>query len=139
MGIFFCHKIFRLDVPGEHVKPVYLAAMRLKMDRAAAECAKFLASHLDLGSCLEIRSAPGVTTNSKKTKSNASSDVDEAKPKERKSSKELNKNGVVENGQAGATGTGAVEENGTENGVAGNGDAKENGENANDVDLVIIC
>ena len=109
------------------------------MDRAAAECAKFLASHLDLGSCLEIRSAPGVTTNSKKTKSNASSDVDEAKPKERKSSKELNKNGVVENGKTGATGTGAVEENGTENGVAGNGDAKENGENANDVDLVIIC
>ena len=50
---------FRLDVPGEHVKPVYLAAMRLKMDRAAAECARFLASHLDLGSCLEIRSAPG--------------------------------------------------------------------------------
>ncbi len=111
--------------------------MRLKMDRAAAECAKFLASHLDLGSCLEIRSAPGVTTNSKKTKSNASSDVDEAKPKERKSSKELNKNGVVENGKAGSTG--AVEENGTENGVGENGDTAKNGESTNDVDLVIVC
>ncbi len=110
------------------------------MDRAAAECARFLASHLDLGSCLEIRSAPGVTTNSKKAKSNASSDVDEAKPKERKSSKELNKNGVIENGKAGAgaTGNGAVEENVTENGVAGNGEAKENGDETNkDVDLVI--
>lgn len=38
----------RLDVPGDHVKPVYLAAIRLRMDRAAAECAKFLANHLDL-------------------------------------------------------------------------------------------
>jgi hypothetical protein len=57
LNLFFQN--FRLDVPGEHVKPVYLAAMRLKMDRAAAECARFLASHLDLGSCLEIRSAPG--------------------------------------------------------------------------------
>ena len=82
---------FRLDVPGEHVKPVYLAALRLKMDRVAAECARFLASHLDLGSCLEIRSTPGVTN--KMGKNKPENEETKSKTKERKSSKDSNKNG----------------------------------------------
>ena len=132
---------FRLDVPGEHVKPVYLAAMRLKMDRAAAECAKFLASHLDLGSCLEIRSAPGVTTNSKKCKSGASSDVEDGKPngvnsKERKSSKESIKNGGGGGGGHTENGNGKAAEVKKEEVV--NGNVEENGEAATDVDLVIF-
>jgi len=91
---------FRLDVPGEHVKPVYLAALRLKMDRVAAECARFLASHLDLGSCLEIRSTPGVTN--KMGKNKPENEEAKSKTKERKSSKDSNKNGSnnSENGDA---------------------------------------
>ena len=116
--------------------------MRLKMDRAAAECAKFLASHLDLGSCLEIRSAPGVTTNSKKCKSGASSDVEDGKPngvnnKERKSSKETIKNGggIVDNVKANQGKT--SEEKGKEE--IPNGQPEENGETAaSDVDLVMM-
>ena len=104
---------FRLDVPGEHVKPVYLAALRLKMDRAAAECARFLASHLDLCSCLEIRSVPGVTN---KTKTNPENEESKSKVKERKSSKDSTKNGSnnSENGEQ-------------ENGNNGNSESPENG------------
>jgi hypothetical protein len=119
------------------VKPVYLAALRLKMDRAAAECARFLASHLDIGSCLEIRSTPGVTNKPKK----ASADAEEskAKPKERKGSKDSNKNGSPESvGHHEYGGGGAVKE-------ASNGDAPENGaeveqngEGEKHVDLVTV-
>ena len=48
----------KLDVTGDRVKPVYIAAVRLKMDRVASECARYMLSHLDLGSCLEMRSMP---------------------------------------------------------------------------------
>ena len=50
----------RLDVIGDQVKPVYMAAIRLKMERVANECARYMLSHLDLSSCLELRSMPGI-------------------------------------------------------------------------------
>ena len=37
-----------------------MAAMRLRMDRVTTECARFLLSQLDLASCLDLRSMPGV-------------------------------------------------------------------------------
>ena len=36
-------------------------AVRLKMDGAACECAKFLASNIDLETCLEIRGMSGIS------------------------------------------------------------------------------
>jgi len=52
----------RLEVPGDQVKPVYMAAIRLKMSRVAAECARFMLCQLDLSSCLDLRSMPGIAT-----------------------------------------------------------------------------
>ena len=37
-----------------------MASLRLRMDRVTAECARFLLSQLDLASCLDLRSMPGV-------------------------------------------------------------------------------
>ena len=37
-----------------------MAALRLRMDRVTTECARFLLSQLDLASCLDLRSMPGV-------------------------------------------------------------------------------
>jgi len=50
----------RLEVPGDQVKPVYMAAIRLKMSRVAGECARFMLNQLDLSSCLDLRSMPGI-------------------------------------------------------------------------------
>jgi creatinine amidohydrolase/Fe(II)-dependent formamide hydrolase-like protein len=83
-----------------------------------------------------------------KSKSNANSDVDEAKTngvksKERKSSKEINKNGGVAAASVASVENGKPEvENGSkeivqqpENGV----EPEENGEAKTDVDLVSFC
>ena len=51
---------FRLFVSADQVKSVYLAAVRLRMDTAARECANFLLSNIDVESCLELRSLPGI-------------------------------------------------------------------------------
>ncbi len=128
-------------MPGENVKPVYTAALRLKMDRVAAECARFLASHLDLGSCLEIRSTPGVTN---KIKTKPENDEVKTKNKERKSSKDSNKNGSnhSENGdpEPGKEGPGEIPENGARAAAgagAGAAETEENGEDSEEhVDLV---
>ena len=37
-----------------------MASLRLRMDRVTKECARFLLSQLDLASCLDLRSMPGV-------------------------------------------------------------------------------
>ena len=37
-----------------------MASLRLRMDRITTECARFLLSQLDLASCLDLRSMPGV-------------------------------------------------------------------------------
>ena len=37
-----------------------MASLRLRMDRVTTECARFLLSQLDLASCLDLRSMPGV-------------------------------------------------------------------------------
>ena len=37
-----------------------MASLRLRMDRVTSECARFLLSQLDLASCLDLRSMPGV-------------------------------------------------------------------------------
>ena len=37
-----------------------MASLRLRMDRVTTECARFLMSQLDLASCLDLRSMPGV-------------------------------------------------------------------------------
>ena len=37
-----------------------MASLRLRMDRVTSECARFLLSQLDLASCLDPRSMPGV-------------------------------------------------------------------------------
>ena len=34
---------FRLNVPGNLLRPVYMAASALRLDRAANECARFMA------------------------------------------------------------------------------------------------
>ena len=57
----------RLDIPGDQVKPVYMAAIWLKMYRVAAECARFMLTHLDLSSCLDLRSMPGIKPNASAT------------------------------------------------------------------------
>jgi len=51
-----------LNVPGELLKAVYTAASKLRLDRAANECARFMASNMDLSSCLELRSSPCVAS-----------------------------------------------------------------------------
>ena len=44
------------------MKSVYAAAQRLKMDRAARECVRFLATNINLETCLEVRaSLSGIT------------------------------------------------------------------------------
>ena len=119
------------------------------MDRVAAECARFLASHLDLGSCLEIRSTPGVTN--KLGKNKPENEETKSKTKERKSSKDSNKNGSnnSENGDAeptivpGKEGVAEIPVNGA-GAAAGAGvaaaagvEAEANGEEIDDqVDLV---
>ena len=81
-----------------------------------------------------VRSAPGVTTKTKSNKSGGSSDVDEAKPKERRSSKESNKNGVAASDNNGKEGKC---ENGNGSEASQNGDqVVEDGDHAKDVDLV---
>eukprot|EP00096_Caligus_rogercresseyi_P001144 TRINITY_DN1179_c0_g1_i1.p1 TRINITY_DN1179_c0_g1~~TRINITY_DN1179_c0_g1_i1.p1 ORF type:complete len:564 (+),score=160.24 TRINITY_DN1179_c0_g1_i1:20-1711(+) len=49
-----------LNVSGEKVIAVYAAAIRLKMDKAAGECARFLVSNLDLSTCFETRALTGI-------------------------------------------------------------------------------
>jgi len=51
-----------LNVPGELLRPVYLTASVLKLERVANECARFMASNMDLSSGLEIRSTPCVAS-----------------------------------------------------------------------------
>ena len=43
------------------MRSVYGAAVRLKMDRAACECARFLASNINLETCLDIRGMSGIS------------------------------------------------------------------------------
>lgn len=62
MDLLIFYLYFRLDIPGDEVKSVYVAAMRLKMDRVARECINFMTDerNLDLDTCLELRALPGV-------------------------------------------------------------------------------
>ncbi len=48
-------------MPATQAKSVYVAAVRLRMDRVAGQCAEFLCSNLGLDNCLELRSLPGVS------------------------------------------------------------------------------
>ena len=71
-----------------------MAALRLRMDRVTTECARFLLSQLDLASCLDLRSMPGVAPElfaipdidkdlnvlNGKDESNVTSSSDEAEP-----------------------------------------------------------
>ncbi len=57
----YCTTFYRLRVQASQVKSVYMAAVHLRMDRAARQCADFLSAHLDLRSCLEVRALPGVS------------------------------------------------------------------------------
>jgi len=52
----------RLDIAADTVKCVYVAASRLRMDRAALACASFLRQHMDTANCLELRALPGVSS-----------------------------------------------------------------------------
>ncbi|XP_060071166.1 influenza virus NS1A-binding protein homolog A-like [Ylistrum balloti] len=45
----------RLEVPGEHVRSVYRAAIQLKMPDAARACSKFLAANMSSANCIGIR------------------------------------------------------------------------------------
>ncbi|XP_059092667.1 influenza virus NS1A-binding protein homolog isoform X2 [Tigriopus californicus] len=51
----------RLTVPARSIRTVFLAAIRLRMERASHECAKFLADHINVETCLELRNMPGIT------------------------------------------------------------------------------
>ena len=75
-----------------------MASLRLRMDRVTSECARFLLSQLDLASCLDLRSMPGVapelfaiqdSDNDLKTKRddpNLTAAKDEAEPDSEKTS-----------------------------------------------------
>ncbi|XP_033732441.1 influenza virus NS1A-binding protein homolog isoform X1 [Pecten maximus] len=45
----------RLEVPGEHVRSVYRAAIQLKMPAAARACSQFLAANMSSSNCIGVR------------------------------------------------------------------------------------
>ncbi|XP_021340922.1 influenza virus NS1A-binding protein homolog A-like isoform X2 [Mizuhopecten yessoensis] len=45
----------RLEVPGEHVRSVYRAAIQLKIPDAARACSKFLAANMSSANCIGVR------------------------------------------------------------------------------------
>ncbi|XP_041371031.1 influenza virus NS1A-binding protein homolog isoform X2 [Gigantopelta aegis] len=47
----------RMNVPPEEVQPLYVTALRLKMDLASRACANFLAAKLSPVNCLDIRTS----------------------------------------------------------------------------------
>lgn len=51
----------RLEIPANYVKTVYMAALRLKMDRAAQKCGEYLVANLKPENCIGIRSIPGLS------------------------------------------------------------------------------
>ncbi|KAF4522492.1 hypothetical protein B566_EDAN002577 [Ephemera danica] len=53
----------RLEVPAHQVKSVYLAACQLKMEKVIQVCSQYLIQNLDIGTCIEIRSLPGIIRN----------------------------------------------------------------------------
>ncbi|XP_076058163.1 influenza virus NS1A-binding protein-like [Oratosquilla oratoria] len=53
----------QLRVLPDHVKSVYIAANRLKMETAARKCGEYLAAHLSPETCLAIRAIPGIASN----------------------------------------------------------------------------
>ncbi|CRK98360.1 CLUMA_CG011720, isoform A [Clunio marinus] len=53
----------KLEVPDDMIKPVYLAAWQLRMERVVNECAAHLVSDLSNDTCIETRSLPGINRN----------------------------------------------------------------------------
>jgi influenza virus NS1A-binding protein len=49
-----------MEVKATQVKAVYVAASRLKMERAVNYCAQYLVDHLDPATAIEIRALPGI-------------------------------------------------------------------------------
>ena len=54
----------RMEVAASQVKAVYVAAVRLKMERVVNYCAQYLVDNLDPATAIEIRSLPGIQRNS---------------------------------------------------------------------------
>lgn len=54
----------KMEVAASQVKAVYVAAVRLKMERVVNYCAQYLVDNLDPATAIEIRSLPGIQRNS---------------------------------------------------------------------------
>ncbi|XP_038117896.1 influenza virus NS1A-binding protein homolog A isoform X1 [Culex quinquefasciatus] len=52
-----------LEVPGDMIRDVYLAAWQLKIDTVVKECARHMVSDLEPETCIETRSLPGINRN----------------------------------------------------------------------------
>ena len=63
MYVYLFFSCSRMEVPADQVKAVYVAAARLKMERAVNHCAQYLVDHLDPETTIEVRSLPGIQRN----------------------------------------------------------------------------